>query len=75
MPDSTRPLAVVPADYPQQIAGSPHLERLSEFADIQLYPDAPGSVAQQLERAADCRGEGRDHGQGDHDKWPGHIVP
>ncbi len=41
---------VVPGDFPPQIQGSPHLERLTPYGDVDLYLDRPQSMAEQLKR-------------------------
>ena len=41
---------VVPGDSPPQIQGSPHLERLEPYGDVDLYLDRPQSMAEQLKR-------------------------
>ena len=41
---------VVPGDDPPQIQGSPHLERLKPYGDLDLYLDRPQSMAEQLKR-------------------------
>lgn len=41
---------VVPGDFPPQIQGSPHLERLEPYGDVHLYLDRPQSMEEQLQR-------------------------
>ena len=41
---------VVPGDFPPQIQGSPHLERLKPYGDVHLYLDRPRDMAEQLKR-------------------------
>ena len=41
---------VVPGDFPPQIQGSPHLDRLQPYGDVDLYLDRPRDMAEQLER-------------------------
>ena len=43
---------VVPGDFPPQIQGSPHLERLEPYGDVDLYLDRPQSMAEQVKRVA-----------------------
>ncbi len=43
---------VVPGDDPPQIQGSPHLDRLKPYGDLDLYLDRPQSMEEQLRRAA-----------------------
>ena len=45
---------VVPGDYPEQIQGSPHLERLEPYGDVILYTDRPADARDKLERARDA---------------------
>ena len=42
---------VVPGDYPPQIQGSPHLDRLERYGDVALHLYRPSSMDEQLERA------------------------
>ena len=46
---------VVPGDYPRQIEGSPHLERLEPYGQVVLYGDKPSTMEQQLERVEDAQ--------------------
>lgn len=50
----TRPLVVVPGDYPPMIAGSPHLDRLRKTADVTLYDSRPASDEEKIERVRDA---------------------
>ena len=50
----TKPICVVPADDPVMIAGSPHLGRLAEIAEVCVFRNFPDSVDEQLRRAADA---------------------
>jgi len=50
----TRPLIVIPADHPPQLAGSPHLERLRVYGEVVLYDGRPETVAEQVRRARDA---------------------
>ena len=45
---------VVPGDYPRQIEGSAHLERLEPYGEVVLYTDRPATMEQQLERVKDA---------------------
>ena len=45
---------VVPGDNPPQIQGSPHLDRLQPYGDVDLYIDRPSGMDEQLERARDA---------------------
>jgi phosphoglycerate dehydrogenase-like enzyme len=49
-----RVVIVVPGDDPPQIQGSPHLDRLKPWGEVQLYTDRPKSVDEQLARAKDA---------------------
>ena len=71
MPDSTRPLIVVPGDDPPQIAGSPRLDELREYGDVELYEDRPPTQAEQLERVADATAIINSRGQV---KWPDELL-
>ena len=44
---------VVPGDEPLQIQGSPHLDRLTPFGEVIVYPDRP-TDEQKVERAKDA---------------------
>ena len=45
---------VVPGDDPVQIAGSPHLEQLKPYADIDLHTDRPQSSEEKVRRAKEA---------------------
>ena len=45
---------VVPGDEPVQIAGSSHLERLSDYGDVVLYDARPESSEEKIERVKDA---------------------
>jgi D-3-phosphoglycerate dehydrogenase len=45
---------VVPGDYPPQIQGSSHLDRLEPYGDVSLYTDRPATMDEQLERVKDA---------------------
>ena len=45
---------LVPGDDPVQIHGSPHLERLKPYGDVEIYRDRPASTAEKIERAKDA---------------------
>ena len=42
---------LVPGDNPTQIGGSPHLERLAPYGDLELYADTPESGEEKIARA------------------------
>lgn len=42
---------VVPGDAPPQIQGSPHLERLKPYGDVELYTDRPETTEEKIRRA------------------------
>lgn len=50
MPEPRRRI-VIPGDYPPQVQGSPHLERLEAYGEVVLYTDLPKNLDEQLERA------------------------
>lgn len=45
---------VVPGDDPEQIQGSPHLERLRPYGQVVLHTDRPRSLEEQIARARDA---------------------
>ena len=45
---------VVPGDDPAQIAGSPHLEKLKPYGDVDLYTDRPQSPEEKIRRVRDA---------------------
>ncbi len=51
---SRRVKIVIPGDYPVQIQGSPHLERLKPYGEVVLYTDRPATLEAKLERAKDA---------------------
>ena len=52
MSASERRQIVVPGDFPPQVQGSPHLERLQPYGDLKLYDRLPTNLEEQVER---CR--------------------
>jgi len=54
MADRERVVIVVPGDEPPQIQGSPHLDRLKPWGEVQLYTDRPKSLTEQLARVKDA---------------------
>ncbi len=42
---------VAPGDFPPQIQGSPHLERLNRYGDLEIYRDLPADVDELVARA------------------------
>jgi D-3-phosphoglycerate dehydrogenase len=46
-----RPVVVVPGDQPPMIAGSPHLERLGQQAEVVLFDTLPASDQEKVDRA------------------------
>ena len=54
MSASERVKLVVPGDFPQQIQGSPHLERLEPYGDVTLYTSRPADAQEKLDRARDA---------------------
>ena len=51
---NTKPLIVIPADHPRQVAESPHLERLKPYGEVTIYRNHPGSLDEQVRRVADA---------------------
>ena len=45
---------VVPGDAPPQIQGSPHLERLKPYGDVEVYTDRPETAEEKVRRAEDA---------------------
>ncbi len=54
MTDAKRVKIVVPGDDPVQIAGSPHLEKLEPYGDVDLFTDRPQSSDDKIRRAKDA---------------------
>src|SRR5687767_4379801 len=50
-----RPLIVIPGDDPPMIAGSPHLARLRERADVAFHDQRPCDDAEKVARAKDAQ--------------------
>jgi D-3-phosphoglycerate dehydrogenase len=48
------PKLVIPGDYPPQLQGSPHLERLKEYGEVVLYTDRPETAEEKVRRARDA---------------------
>ena len=51
---SDRPKVVVPGDNPPQIQGSPHLDRLKQYADVVLYTRRCESPEKKINRAQEA---------------------
>ncbi len=51
---SDRIVIVVPGDFPPQVQGSLHLDRLEPYGEVVLYTDRPKTVDEQLARAKDA---------------------
>ena len=66
-----RPLIVVPGDYPVQLAGSPHLERLRPYGEVALLSTRPAGDAEKLSRVRDAQVMINSRGAV---KWPGHLL-
>lgn len=54
MNNQKRVKIVVPGDDPVQIAGSPHLEKLAPYGDVEIYSDRPDTSAEKVRRARDA---------------------
>jgi D-3-phosphoglycerate dehydrogenase len=69
--EGPRPLVIVPGDQPPAIAGSPHLARLRQRAEVRVYETRPESDEEKLERARDAtvilNTRGAVH-------WPGRVL-
>ena len=48
---SERVKILVPGDSPTQIGGSPHLEKLASYGDLELFTDTPASTEEKIARA------------------------
>jgi phosphoglycerate dehydrogenase-like enzyme len=66
-----KPLIVVPGDFPPQLQGSPHLERLKSYGEVVLYPDWPETAEEKVRRAegAVCLINSRGSV-----KWPADVI-
>ena len=71
MPETDRPLIVIPGDEPVQIAGSPRLEQLVEFGNVRLYDTRPVDEDEQLQRASGAAVMINSRGQV---KWQGELL-
>ena len=67
----SRPIIVIPGDEPIQLAGSPHLERLSRVGDVRLYSDRPADNAEKVRRCRDADILINSRGSV---KWPGEVL-
>jgi len=50
----TRPVVVIPADFPPLVSRSPLLPQLEQFAEVRLHLDRPQSPAAQIQRMQDA---------------------
>lgn len=66
-----RPLIVVPGDQPPMIAGSHHLQRLRERADVVLYDTRPDSDEEKVRRAQEATVILNSRGIV---RWPGSVL-
>jgi phosphoglycerate dehydrogenase-like enzyme len=66
-----RPLIVIPGDEPVQLAGSPHLDRLREMAEVVLYDTRPADNAEKIRRMKDADVLINSRGSV---KWPGEVL-
>lgn len=62
---------VIPGDDPPQLQGSPHLERLRGFGEVQLYLDRPTDDQEKLRRLDGATILINSRGAV---KWPGHLL-
>ena len=46
---------VVPGDNPTQIGGSPHLEKLVPYGELELFADTPASAEEKIARAVEAQ--------------------
>ncbi|MCA9062671.1 MAG: hypothetical protein KDA96_06415 [Planctomycetaceae bacterium] len=49
-----KPRIVIPADDPPMVSRSSHLQKLYEFADVELYTDRPSTETEKLRRLRDA---------------------
>lgn len=68
---SPRPLVVVPGDDPPMIAGSPHLARLRDHAELKLYTTRPADDDEKIERVRDAAVILNSRGIV---RWPGTVL-
>jgi len=62
---------VVPGDYPLQVAGSPHLERLKPLAEVIIYPDIPQTLDERIARVRGADVVINSHGSM---RWPAEVL-
>lgn len=62
---------VVPADYPAQVQGSPHLSLLEPYGDVEIFSDRPATHAEQVARAHGAAVIINSHGA---IKWPREVL-
>jgi D-3-phosphoglycerate dehydrogenase len=68
---ASRPTIVIPGDYPPQLQGSPHLERLQAHGEVVLYTDLPATAEEKVRRARDAVCLINSRGSV---KWPGDVL-
>ncbi|MDX1944470.1 MAG: 2-hydroxyacid dehydrogenase [Pirellulaceae bacterium] len=66
-----RPVVVIPGDDPPMIAGSRHLDRLRERADVVLYTTRPASDDEKIARAGEAEVILNSRGIV---RWPGSVL-
>lgn len=62
---------VVPGDDPPQIQGSPHLDRLKPYGEVDVHLDRPASMEEQIERVSEAHVIINTRGTV---KWPAHAL-
>jgi D-3-phosphoglycerate dehydrogenase len=62
---------VAPGDYPLQVAGSPHLERLGPYGVVTVYPDIPSSIEERIARVQGADVVINSHGSM---RWPAEVL-
>lgn len=62
---------VVPGDYPSQVQGSPQLERLQPYGDVELHLDRPSSDEEKLRRVRGAQIILNSRGAV---RWPGELL-
>lgn len=68
---TTRPLIVVPGDDPVLLAGSPHLDRLREVAEVRLFDSRPADDEEKVRRLQGATVLLNSRGSV---QWPGDVL-
>lgn len=65
------PIVIIPGDFPPMIAGSPHLDRLRDVAEVRLFDTRPASDDEKLRRVAGATVILNSRGSV---QWPGPLL-